>query len=119
MNRRTFELRGGPTEKGAAEVAGRGRPNCRRDDLESSQETRGHSARLVPCPRHVVSTVLEDQMVFTTKLSQPQPPSRRSAYRLASELGVGVEDIMATLNELGHYVASPRTHSIESVTARG
>lgn len=57
-------------------------------------------------------------MVFTTKLSQPQPPSCRSAYRLASELGVGVEDIMATLNELGHYVASPRTHSIESVTAR-
>lgn len=56
-------------------------------------------------------------MVFSTKLAQPQPPSRRSAYQLAAELDVGVEDIMATLKELGQYVASPRKCSIESVVA--
>lgn len=57
-------------------------------------------------------------MVFKQKLPAPTPPKRTSVRRLAKNLGVELASVLEALQEIGEYVSSPATNSLESPTVR-
>jgi hypothetical protein len=65
-----------------------------------------------------METGVEAEMVFKLKQPAQAPRRRMSARQISKDVGVAVDEVMATLSELGEYVKSPASMLEEPVVRR-